>query len=73
MKVVVQVKSTIRYLAEVSMTKREYEDWNARLNKEGDRATFALMDRCKIDPGDPSDWGDPEIDDFYPTKRSGKT
>lgn len=82
MKVQVKIKQTVEYFAHVNMTKAQYNDWALQMDERGadqSRIAHAIIEKhghsCGMRLGDPNDWGDLEVDEFYdvPKKRSART
>jgi hypothetical protein len=68
MKVKVEVVGTVRYMGELTMTKKEYKAWCDRVDGahglERDRVANDLIEKFGLQLADPSDWGELEVDTF---------
>jgi hypothetical protein len=72
MKVQVKIKQTVEYFAHVEMTKAQYYDWSSQLDDRSadqSRVAEAIIEKhgrsCGMRLGEPNDWGDLEVDEFY--------
>lgn len=68
MKVKVQVRGTVSYMGELTMSKAKYQEWCDKIDaaKGFHRDTVAneLVEKIGLDLADPSDWGEMEVDTF---------
>lgn len=68
MKVKITYRATVTYSTEVEMTDAEWRNWNEKLDahprgREYREITDDLFDKY-LQASEPSDWGDPELDDL---------
>lgn len=76
MKVQVQIKQTVEYMAHVEMTKAEFDDWESQLKSAGmygdNDIAEAIIEKYGHDVGmrlgEPNDWGQLTVDTFNPIK-----
>lgn len=76
MKVEILVKQTVEYMGVVSMTKTEFDEWEAQLKEAGmygdndiAEAIIEKYGRCTgMRLGEPNDWGQLSVDTFEPLR-----
>ena len=72
MKIIIQIRGTVTYNAELTMTKGQYRQWCDRIDAakgmEINNAAHDLLEKARLDLADPSDWGDLEVETFEPTR-----
>jgi hypothetical protein len=68
MKVKVQIRGTVTYMGELTMSKAAYRNWCDKIDAakgfQMDTVSNELIEKIGLDLADPSDWGEMEVDTF---------
>lgn len=72
MKVQISIKQTVEYMAEVEMSKAEFDEWESQLKEAGmhgdNDIAEAIIEQYGREHGmrlgEPNDWGDLSVDTF---------
>lgn len=72
MKVTFAVRGTVTYVGDTTMSKKEYDEWCSKFDRargfEQGQLCATLVEKAGLDLGDPSDWGELELDTFERVK-----
>jgi hypothetical protein len=71
-KITFAITGTVEYVGDITMTKKEYDEWcdnfDHSIGFANEKLCANLIEKAGLDLGDPSDWGSLQLDTFEPVR-----